>query len=85
MENVRREDYAPAFPVRLMVKDAGLILRLARRLSVPLPALTAAQEVYATANAANPEEDMSAVVRVIEQMADVEPAANGNRDAAKPM
>jgi 3-hydroxyisobutyrate dehydrogenase-like beta-hydroxyacid dehydrogenase len=69
MENVRRGDYSPAFPVRLMLKDIGLILRLAQTLSVPLPALASAQQVYAIADASNPEEDFSAAVKAVENLA----------------
>jgi 3-hydroxyisobutyrate dehydrogenase len=76
MENVRRGDYSPAFPVRLMLKDIGLILRLGQTLSVPLPALAAAQQVYAIADASNPEEDFSAVVRAMERLAALGPGAN---------
>jgi 3-hydroxyisobutyrate dehydrogenase len=76
MENVRRDEYAPAFPVRLMLKDIGLILRLAQTLSVPLPALAAAQRVYALANASNPEEDFSAAVRALERLAARSPGPN---------
>jgi 3-hydroxyisobutyrate dehydrogenase-like beta-hydroxyacid dehydrogenase len=68
MGNVRRGDYSPAFPVRLMRKDIGLILRLAQTLSVPLPALAAAQQVYAIADASNPEEDFSAAVKAMERL-----------------
>jgi 3-hydroxyisobutyrate dehydrogenase-like beta-hydroxyacid dehydrogenase len=77
MENVRRGDYSPAFPVRLMLKDIGLILRLAQTLSVPLPALAAAQQVYAVADTSNPEEDFSAAVKALERLAASGPGANG--------
>ncbi len=76
MENVRRGDYSPAFPVRLMLKDIRLILRLAHTLSVPLPALAAAQQVYAIADASNPEEDFSAAVRAMERLAALGPGVN---------
>lgn len=76
MENVRRGDYSPAFPVRLMLKDIGLILRLAETLSVPLPALAAAQQVYAIADASNREEDFSAAVKALERLAARVPGAS---------
>ncbi len=69
MGNVRSGDYSPAFPVRLMLKDIGLILRLGQTLSVPLPSLAAAQQVYAIADASNPEEDFSAAVKAVERLA----------------
>jgi 3-hydroxyisobutyrate dehydrogenase len=76
MENVRRGDYSPAFPVRLMLKDIGLILRLAQTLSVPVPALSAAQQVYAIADASNREEDFSAAVKALERLAERGPSVN---------
>lgn len=38
--------YPPSFPLRLMHKDLGLALDLARETGVPLPATAAAREVY---------------------------------------
>jgi 3-hydroxyisobutyrate dehydrogenase-like beta-hydroxyacid dehydrogenase len=40
-------NYPPSFPLRLMYKDIALALDLAKQLGVPLPAGTAAREVYA--------------------------------------
>jgi 3-hydroxyisobutyrate dehydrogenase-like beta-hydroxyacid dehydrogenase len=76
MENVRRGDYSPTFPVRLMLKDTRLILQLAQTLSVPLPALAAALQVYAIADASNPEEDFSAAVKAVERLAAIGQGAN---------
>ena len=39
------------------------------RLSVPVPARAAAQQVYAFADASNPEEDFSAAVKAVENLA----------------
>jgi 3-hydroxyisobutyrate dehydrogenase-like beta-hydroxyacid dehydrogenase len=40
-----RDDYSPQFPLKLMQKDFGLILKLANELQVSLPATTAASIV----------------------------------------
>jgi 3-hydroxyisobutyrate dehydrogenase len=70
-ENVRRDEYPPTFPLRLMIKDFGLILRLGQTLSVPLPAVAVAQQVNMIARAAGGEEDFSAVVRTMERLSGV--------------
>jgi 3-hydroxyisobutyrate dehydrogenase-like beta-hydroxyacid dehydrogenase len=73
LENVRKEAYPPAFPLRLMLKDFGLILDAARFLSVAMPATAAAQEVYAGEAArqrgSGRDEDFSSVVRAMEEIA----------------
>jgi len=45
-------------------------------LSVPVPARAAAQQVYAFADASNPEEDLSAAVKALERLAARGPGAN---------
>ena len=37
-ENVRQRECEPTFPVRLMQKDFGMIMRLAEECTVPMPA-----------------------------------------------
>jgi 3-hydroxyisobutyrate dehydrogenase len=73
LENVRKEAYPPAFPLRLMLKDFGLILDAARCLSVAMPATAAAQEVCAGEDArqraSGRDEDFSSVVRAMEEIA----------------
>jgi 3-hydroxyisobutyrate dehydrogenase-like beta-hydroxyacid dehydrogenase len=73
LENVRKEAYPPAFPLRLMFKDFGLILDAARCLSVTMPTTAAAQEVYAAEAArqrgSGRDEDFSSVVRAMVEIA----------------
>lgn len=57
-------NYAPSFPLRLMLKDLDLALELARQLGVPLPATSAAREIYdAVKRAAREDVDYAAVAR----------------------
>lgn len=43
---ILQDEYPPSFPLRLMHKDLGLALDLAGAVGVPLPATSAAREVY---------------------------------------
>ena len=57
-------NFAPSFPLRLMHKDMGLALELAKQLGVPLPAAAAAYETYSAVKAAAKEDlDYAAVAR----------------------
>ena len=75
LENVRKEAYPPTFPLRLMLKDFGLILDAARWLSLPMPTTAAAREVCASEAArqrgSGRDEDFSSVVRAMEEIARV--------------
>jgi len=75
IENVRKEAYPPAFPLRLMSKDFGLILDVAKCLSVAMPTTAAAREVSAAEAArqrgSERDEDFSSVVRAMEEIAGV--------------
>src|SRR5258705_2761782 len=51
LDNVRKDEYPAAFPLRLMFKDFGLILETAMELSVPMPATAAAGQVAAPQHA----------------------------------
>jgi len=72
LENVRNENYPPAFPLRLMVKDFRLILETAASLPAAMPATAAAQQVSAAElarqSAAGRDEDFSSVVRTMERI-----------------
>ena len=58
------ENYAPSFPLRLMLKDLGLALALAKEQGVPLPATAAAHATYTAVKAAATEDvDYAAVAR----------------------
>jgi 3-hydroxyisobutyrate dehydrogenase-like beta-hydroxyacid dehydrogenase len=73
LDNVLRDSYPPAFPLRLMAKDFRLILDTAASLRVAMPATAVAQQVGAEELerqlAAGLEEDFSSVVRAVERMA----------------
>jgi 3-hydroxyisobutyrate dehydrogenase-like beta-hydroxyacid dehydrogenase len=63
-QNLLKGDYTPSFPLRLMEKDMGLALDLAKQLGVSLPAATAARETYRSVKAAAHEDlDYSAVMK----------------------
>ena len=75
LENARKDQYPPAFALRLMVKDFELIVETAMELSVPMPATAAAVQVAAAERgrqlAARSDEDFSVVVRAMERWAGV--------------
>jgi len=61
---ILKDDFAPSFPLRLMHKDMGLALDLAKQHGVVLPATTAAYGAYsAVKNAAKEDVDYAAVAR----------------------
>jgi 3-hydroxyisobutyrate dehydrogenase-like beta-hydroxyacid dehydrogenase len=62
------------FPLRLMWKDLGNVLRLAEQRSVPMPVTAAAQQAFAIEQAKRAEEDFSAVIHTMEQLAGVAPS-----------
>jgi 3-hydroxyisobutyrate dehydrogenase-like beta-hydroxyacid dehydrogenase len=70
----KRNDYAPQFPIRLMYKDFGLVLRAAAQCRLSMPATEAAAVVNSAEAAAGGEEDFSAVIRRMEQQVAVEHA-----------
>jgi 3-hydroxyisobutyrate dehydrogenase len=67
LASAKRNDYTPQFPVRLMRKDFGLILKEAARLGVSMPATEAAAVANSAEAESGREEDFSAVVRYMEQ------------------
>jgi len=75
LENARTEQYPPAFALRLMFKDFGLIVETGMELSVPMPATAAAVQVAAAEHArqlaAHTDEDFSVIVRAMERLAGV--------------
>jgi 3-hydroxyisobutyrate dehydrogenase len=64
-------DYSPQFPLRLMNKDFQLILAAAAKEQVRMPATEAAFYVNSEELAAGEEEDFSAVLRRIEEVAGI--------------
>jgi 3-hydroxyisobutyrate dehydrogenase-like beta-hydroxyacid dehydrogenase len=83
LENVRKDAYPPAFPLRLMLKDFGLILDTARSFSVAMPMTVVAQQVCAAEaarqRAGSRDEDFSSVVRAMWEMARVQEASSLER------
>jgi 3-hydroxyisobutyrate dehydrogenase len=71
LEDAGRREYPANFPLPLMFKDFGLILRLASELAVPLPATAAAQQAYAIAQARGVEDDVAAIIAVMEELAGI--------------
>lgn len=69
LENARSGSYPPTFPLQHMDKDYGLIAELAMQAHVPLPATAAAHQMTKAAWALAGEQDFSAVIRLMEQLA----------------
>jgi 3-hydroxyisobutyrate dehydrogenase-like beta-hydroxyacid dehydrogenase len=70
LASAKRNDYAPQFPVRLMHKDLLLIGAKAAKLGVAMPATVEATKIAAAEASSGREEDFSAVIRAMEQMAE---------------
>src|SRR5216684_6536679 len=68
----KNHDYSPQFPVRLMHKDFGLVLAAAAQFGLSMPATEAAAAINSEEAASGNEEDFSAVIRWMEQLAEVE-------------
>lgn len=69
LARVATNDYSPQFPLRLMNKDFQLILEAAAQESVPMPVTEAAFRVNSDELAHSEEEDFSAVLRRMEEVA----------------
>jgi 3-hydroxyisobutyrate dehydrogenase len=65
-------DYSPQFAIRLMNKDFGLVLETAAAAKVPMPATAAAFQMNVAEFSEGKEEDFSAVIRLMERLAQVE-------------
>jgi 3-hydroxyisobutyrate dehydrogenase-like beta-hydroxyacid dehydrogenase len=70
-------DFSPQFPLRLMNKDFGLILKLAAEVGTQMPAAQAAFEVNAAQLAHQNEQDFSAVILQMEEKAHLGVSNNG--------
>ncbi len=63
-QNLLKADYTPSFPLRLMHKDLGLALDLAKQVGIDLPAAAAAHGTYSKVkNDAKEDLDYSAVMK----------------------
>jgi 3-hydroxyisobutyrate dehydrogenase-like beta-hydroxyacid dehydrogenase len=65
-------NYSAQFAIRLMNKDFRLILETAADGKVPMPATAAAFQMNAAASAESNEEDFSAVIKLMENLARLE-------------
>jgi 3-hydroxyisobutyrate dehydrogenase-like beta-hydroxyacid dehydrogenase len=71
LARVAINDYTPQFPLRLMNKDFQLILKAAAEAHIPLPATEAASRVNSEELAHHDEDDFSAVLRRMEEVAGI--------------
>jgi 3-hydroxyisobutyrate dehydrogenase len=84
LARVASNDYSPQFPLRLMNKDFQLILTAAAQEHVPMPATEAAFRVNADESAKGDEEDFSAVLRRMEEVAGIGAnSAEGNGEVVR--
>jgi 3-hydroxyisobutyrate dehydrogenase-like beta-hydroxyacid dehydrogenase len=74
LQNARSDNYPVQFPLRLMWKDLGNVLLLAQQRAVPMPTTAAAQQACAIEQVKGLEEDFSAVIRTMEELAGVSPS-----------
>jgi 3-hydroxyisobutyrate dehydrogenase-like beta-hydroxyacid dehydrogenase len=71
LARVAINDYTPQFPLRLMNKDFQLILKAAAGSHTPMPATEAAFRVNSEELAHHNEDDFSAVLRRMEEVAGI--------------
>jgi len=71
LARVAIHDYSPQFPLRLMNKDFQLILKAAAEAHTPMPATEAAFRVNSEELAHHDEDDFSAVLRRMEEVAGI--------------
>src|SRR5271163_532901 len=69
LERAMNDDYSPEFPLRLMNKDFGLILKLAAAVGAQMPAARAALDVNAAQITPGNDQDFSAVILQMEKQA----------------
>jgi 3-hydroxyisobutyrate dehydrogenase len=78
------DDYSPQFPLRLMNKDFGLILDMARTKKAHVPATEAAFQISNAALPSEGDKDMSAVVRYMERLNAESYSARSPLDVLRP-
>jgi 3-hydroxyisobutyrate dehydrogenase len=74
LSRAMNNDYSPQFPLRLMNKDFGLILKLAAAVGAQMPAAQAALEINAAQLTPGNEQDFSAVILQMEKQAHLDSA-----------
>ena len=76
-------DYTPLSSVNIFVKDLGIVLDAARKLSFPLPLAAAAHQLYiATAAAGHGLEDDAAVIKFYAALSGIELPASASASAS---
>jgi hypothetical protein len=65
-----------------MYKDLLNVERLAGQTAVPTPAIAAAQQMFAVEQAKDREEDFSAVIRTMEELAGVNPMSVSSKNGS---
>lgn len=76
LERAKHDDYTAQFPIRLMNKDFRLILEKAAELHVPMPATASAFQINTMESGSSAEDDFSAVIRTMEELAHLQPEAS---------
>ena len=79
LSTAKANDYAPQFPLRLMDKDFRLIGAEAAKVGATMPATVEAAKITAAEASSGREEDFSAVIRAMEQMANTKAMAVMNK------
>jgi 3-hydroxyisobutyrate dehydrogenase-like beta-hydroxyacid dehydrogenase len=79
LQNARNDAYPIQFALRLMWKDFGNVMRLAQEYQVPLPATAAAHQISTIAQRRGVDEDFSAVIRTMEELAELPQAQSAQR------
>lgn len=74
LERAMHGDYSSQFPLQLMNKDFRLILEKAAEVQALMPITSSAFEINTIESSAGADEDFSAVIRTMEQLAEVESA-----------
>ncbi len=74
LQRATNDDYSPQFPLRLMNKDFGLILKLAAAVGAQMPAAKASLQVNAAQLTPGNEQDFSAVIVQMEKQAHLDSA-----------
>jgi 3-hydroxyisobutyrate dehydrogenase-like beta-hydroxyacid dehydrogenase len=69
LANAVANRFPSTFPARLMYKDFNLILAHAAALAVPMPAVAVAAQLCAAQDARGPDEDFSAAIQLMRQLA----------------
>jgi 3-hydroxyisobutyrate dehydrogenase len=82
LANVRSGEYPVEFPLRLMYKDLLNVARLSGQTAVPIPAIAAAQQMLAIEQAKGHEEDFSAIIRTMEELAGGNPPSVSSKNGS---